>query len=93
MLDALGYGGIRRVLQIAISRTDMRRETDVGGLTPAEKGVLEALGNGLSPKDIADETGRSVYTIQAHIQNAIRKLGCSGRNEAMTIARKRGLIG
>jgi DNA-binding NarL/FixJ family response regulator len=54
--------------------------------------VLTALAEGRGPKDIALETGRSVYTIQVHIKNIIKKLGCSGRNEALTVARRRGLL-
>lgn len=88
-----GYAGIALLLERLASAS--LREGDREGeglLTKAEIGVLQALADGLSPKDIAAESGRSVYTIQAHIQNLIKKLGCSGRSEALTVARKKGIV-
>jgi DNA-binding NarL/FixJ family response regulator len=92
-LAALGYGGVSRILERAVERCTV--EAAPAGqivLTKAEVDVLQALADGRSPKDIALETGRSVNTVQVHIQNVIRKLGCSGRNEALSIARKQGLL-
>lgn len=93
MLDSMGHGGISRLLGAAVERCLQADTVDDAGLTKAELSVLHALAEGQGPKDIALVTGRSVYTIQAHIQNIIKKLGCSGRNEALTMARKRGLLG
>ncbi len=92
-LSAVGYGGISRTIEKALERC-LKSEGAVSGvsLTTAESEVLKALADGKSPKDIALETGRSVYTIQAHVQNLIKKLGCSGRNEALKVARKKGLV-
>jgi ATP/maltotriose-dependent transcriptional regulator MalT len=91
-LPSLGYGGLASIFA-AVLKQALEAKGDPGaGLTKTELDVLEALARGLGPKDIAHETGRSVYTIQAHIQNAIKKLRCSGRHEALTIARKRGLV-
>jgi DNA-binding CsgD family transcriptional regulator/tetratricopeptide (TPR) repeat protein len=93
-LHSVGYGGIARVVQTAADRIlSASPVLGEGSLTRTELDVLRSLSEGLSPKEIAQEAGRSVYTVQAHIQNAIRKLGCSGRNEALTVARKRGLLG
>lgn len=91
-LRAVGYGGIARVLERVLERYASEQTNVEVPLTKAEIEVLHLLASGHSPKDIALETGRSVYTIQAHIQNAIRKLGCSGRTEALGIARRRGLL-
>ena len=92
-LPAIGYGGLARVVEAALKRALSNNCGEAeSGLTRAEMDVLQSLAQGLGPKDIARESGRSVYTIQAHIQNAIRKLGCSGRHEALTVARKRGLV-
>jgi ATP/maltotriose-dependent transcriptional regulator MalT len=90
-LRAVGHGGISMVLERVVAAC-VDEQSDAGPLTKAEMQVLASLGQGSSPKEIAQQTGRSVYTIQAHIQNIIRKLGCSGRNEALTVARKRGLV-
>ncbi len=93
-LQLLGWGGIARVLEQAVARC-LIEDAGVAPeiiLTRAELDVLSRLAEGQSPKDIAEETGRSIYTIQAHVQNVIKKLGCSGRHEALTVARKRGLL-
>jgi DNA-binding CsgD family transcriptional regulator len=92
-LQTLGYGGIGKLVQAMAERRLVEEDAADTILTKTELSVLQALAEGRGPKDIALETGRSVYTIQAHIQNVIKKLGCSGRNEALTMARKRGLIG
>ena len=93
-LSAVGYGGLRKTLEGAVARCTVEPGA-IGGtivLTKAELDVLQALADGRSPKDIALESGRSVNTVQVHVQNIIRKLGCSGRNEALSIARKQGLL-
>jgi DNA-binding NarL/FixJ family response regulator len=91
-LESMGYGGVRKLLWAAVERCITPEVDSDGVLTKAEVAVLHALAEGRGPKDIASETGRSVYTIQVHIKNIIKKLGCSGRNEALTEARKRGLL-
>lgn len=91
-LRAIGWGGVGMILERVIERVCSERTSEIGPLTRAELEVLERLAEGQSPKDIAQETGRSVYTIQAHIQNVIKKLGCSGRGEALLVARKKGLL-
>ncbi|HVS45274.1 MAG TPA: LuxR C-terminal-related transcriptional regulator, partial [Verrucomicrobiae bacterium] len=94
-LTTLGYGGHAKLLQAILDRFAVRRgpETQDETITRSEADVLRALAMGLSPKDIAAETGRSLNTIQVHIQNAIQKLGCHGRQEALTVAQRRGLLG
>jgi ATP/maltotriose-dependent transcriptional regulator MalT len=42
--------------------------------------------------DVAKALGKSKYTVQNQIQSAIRKLGCSGRAEALAYARQRGWL-
>jgi len=42
--------------------------------------------------DVAAALGKSKYTVQNQIQSAIKKLGCSGRGEAIAYARKRGWL-
>lgn len=91
-LDSMGYGGVRKLLSSALERCVSSEPLADGLLTKAELAVLQALAEGFGPKDIAAETGRSVYTVQVHIKNIIRKLGCSGRNEALNVARRRGLL-
>lgn len=91
-LSTMGQGGIARMLGAAFESTVRDADGVESGLTESELQILKALSLGRTPKEIAQETSRSIYTIQTHIQNATRKLGCSGRSEALLIARTRGLI-
>jgi ATP/maltotriose-dependent transcriptional regulator MalT len=91
-IRAIGWGGVAMIIERVVEGLTSGKSTLENPLTRAELEVLEGLAQGWSPKDIAQESGRSVYTIQAHIQNIIKKLGCSGRGEALAVARKNGLI-
>jgi DNA-binding NarL/FixJ family response regulator len=92
-LQAVGHGGLARLLGSVFERCGPQSlNASELGMTRAELEILQALATGRRPKDIAHDSGRSVYTVQAHIQNIIRKLGCSGRSEALQVARVRGLI-
>jgi DNA-binding CsgD family transcriptional regulator len=91
-LQLTAYGGFALLLQSAAAKHFQDHDIIDVTLTPAEADVLRLLAEGRSPKDIALESGRSVYTVQVHVRNIIKKLGCSGRNEALTVARKRGLL-
>jgi DNA-binding CsgD family transcriptional regulator/tetratricopeptide (TPR) repeat protein len=42
--------------------------------------------------DVAKALGKSRYTVQNQIQSAIKKIGCSGRAEALAYARSRGWL-
>jgi DNA-binding CsgD family transcriptional regulator len=42
--------------------------------------------------DVANALGKSKFTVQNQIQSAIKKLGCSGRAEALAYARQRGWL-
>jgi len=61
-------------------------------LTTAERAILSALAGGASSKQIASETGRSPQTVDVHIRSICRKLGCSGRIEAIAAARNAGWL-
>lgn len=90
-LSDAGYGGLSRIIEIAVGRWQggMQSSSD---LTAAQIEILEALAEGQTPKEIAQSTGRSLFTIQTHIQNVIKRLGCSGRHEAVSVARSRGIL-
>jgi ATP/maltotriose-dependent transcriptional regulator MalT len=92
-LRDFGCGGYGMLVRAAVTKvlSDSAGATAVS-LTRAEIAVLRSLAGGRTPKEIAAETGRSVYTVQAHIQNAIEKLGCHGRQEAITLARRIGVV-
>ncbi len=90
-LRTLGYGGYANLFR-AVSAAQIKKRIIKTALTPSERAVLRALGTGTSTKSIAIDSGRSVHTIHAHVRSAISKLGCSGRNQAIAIARKNGLL-
>ncbi|MBV8344300.1 MAG: response regulator transcription factor [Candidatus Eremiobacteraeota bacterium] len=69
---------------------DTRRRPSV--LTKSEREVLRLLAAGLVPKEIATETLRSINTVRVHIANAVEKLDCHGRNQAVAVAQRLGLI-
>lgn len=92
-LCALGYRDIAMILRPLFQRYDgEQNETERVSLTAQEKAIIEALASGLAPKQIADMMDRRVSTIQGHIRDVVTKLGCSGRAQAIRIARSRGLL-
>jgi len=94
VLKDSGYGGYALTVQTIIDHfgaVNVRAPSDIK-LTPTEIQILGQLSLGLAPKEIAEESGRSVNTVQVHIQNAIEKLGCHGRTEAIVVAKRLGLL-
>jgi ATP/maltotriose-dependent transcriptional regulator MalT len=85
------YGGLALTLE-RVARVCVSDEAKSPDLTLGELTVLRRLDDGFSPKDIAAASGRSVHTVRTLIQRATQKLGCSGRQEALHIARSRGLL-
>jgi DNA-binding CsgD family transcriptional regulator/tetratricopeptide (TPR) repeat protein len=93
-LTAEGYLGYGKLIVAAMAALSSRvsKESGAVSLTPAEVAVLRRLAEGAAPKAIAEETGRSVYTVQAHVQNAAEKLQAHGRHEVIATARRLGLL-
>jgi LuxR family maltose regulon positive regulatory protein len=93
-LKELDYADVARLLK-AVDSTIARAASEqprARGLTQSEVEVLRLLEQGLIPKEIAERTTRSVYTVRAHIANAIAKLHCHGHSEAIRAARRLRLI-
>jgi len=91
-LTAVGYGDVAKVLQAVGKRMRTRADSNRVNLSPAEVSVLQMLNTGLGTKEIAARSDRSVHTVRAHVANAISKLGCRGRAEAIATARRLGVI-
>jgi len=88
-----GFGGYARYVECVAKHLEEEHEPATSvSLTPQELRVVRDLAAGLTPKQIASEMGRSVYTVQTHIQNVIDKFGCHGRAEAIAAARRGGLL-
>jgi DNA-binding CsgD family transcriptional regulator len=61
-------------------------------LTGREMEVLILLEEGVSTQSMADTMGISVTTVRNHIQGILRKLGAHSRLEAVSSARRLGMI-
>ncbi|HEX5274785.1 MAG TPA: LuxR C-terminal-related transcriptional regulator [Candidatus Rubrimentiphilum sp.] len=89
-LRAVHFGGIARLL--AALPTGVAASEGYSSLTPAEREILQLLALGASSKDVAAKTGRSPQTVDTHIRSICRKLGCSGRREAVALATSSGWV-
>lgn len=61
-------------------------------LSVSEKAVLEALGKGLRPREIAVKLGKSEHTVRNQIVSAQRRLDARTKEEALIVAVRMGLI-
>ncbi len=89
-LRAVHFGGVARMLA-ALPPGGAAAE-GYSALTPAEREILQLLALGGSSKDVAAKTGRSPQTVDTHIRSICRKLGCSGRREAVALATSSGWV-
>jgi len=63
---------------------------DGAGLTAREADVLRLVARGLANKAIAAELALSVNTVERHLTNLYRKIGCRSRTEATVFALTHG---
>lgn len=61
-------------------------------LTKMELEVLRLLSDGATSRQVAATMRRSVFTIDTHVKSITRKLRCSGRREAIALARAHTII-
>ena len=54
-------------------------------MTARERQILEALGDALSRREIAERFGISENTVRTHLQNILAKLGVHSSVEAVTL--------
>ena len=85
------YGGMALLLE-RLPFPMRAGESRFGALTKSEIEVLRALARGATSRTIGDETGRSSQTIDAHVKAIVKKLGCRGRREAVSLARHSGFV-
>lgn len=71
----------------------MRKETDdpLERLTPKEREVLSALGEGLSNGAVAKKLIISEFTVKKHVSRIFQKLNLSDRTQAALFAREQGI--
>lgn len=89
-LDDAGRASLVRVIRALPERAPERGK--VALLSEAEKRVLLLAAGGATSKEIAAELGRSSQTVDVHIRSICRKLGVSGRRQAVVAAIRQGLI-
>lgn len=61
-------------------------------LTPRESTVLDLLGDGVAPKQVAYRLGISVHTCRGYVKNILRKLDSHSVLEAVVTAQRDGLL-
>lgn len=61
-------------------------------LTPRERQALDLLGEGLGTAEISRRLDVALNTARNHVQAVLRKLGARSQLEAVTVARREGLI-
>ncbi len=61
-------------------------------LSPREKGIVKEIENGMTYKDIAVKFNISPHTVHTHIKNIYEKLHAKDRQEALLVARRKGII-
>ena len=83
----------RKVLsRLAFASEKSSAMTSVGGLSEREVELLKLMTNGLSNKEIANELGLSIRTVQGHVAQIFNKLGVNSRTEAVVRGLQEGLV-
>ena len=90
VLKRSSHGGLVLLLDAVLQK--LVRATHNVKLTPLQRSILRALEMGKAPKEIAHETGSSIHTVRTHIRRIIAKFECSGSDQAIRLARARGLL-
>ena len=65
---------------------------ELEGLTPREREMVALVATGLSNQEIAEQMVVSPYTVRAHVQRAMTKLGARDRAQLVVIAYRTGLV-
>ncbi|MEU3186256.1 response regulator transcription factor [Streptomyces sp. NPDC006923] len=75
-----------------LGRLTGRVSTPGATLTPRERETLDLLGEGFTTAEISGRLGVAVNTGRNHVQRVLEKLGARSQLEAVTIARREGLL-
>jgi len=76
----------------AVNQNKLRGEVHSEVLSDRESEVLRLIARGYSNKEIAEQLGTSVKTIETQKATALRKLNISGRNEIVSYAILQGWL-
>ena len=67
-------------------------QSEMEGLTPREREVVDLIARGFRYRDAAQELGISSRTLESHMKNIFEKLGVASRNEVTYVAFKTGFV-
>ena len=87
-LRELGLHGVAQFLSACCSQLDRPPVT----LTKSELTVLQTFGRASTELGVAEILGKSRTTVHTHVTSIIKKIGCSGRHEALEYARAQGWL-
>jgi LuxR family maltose regulon positive regulatory protein len=90
-LGRLGLAGYARLVN-ALPLPAQASSPRFSALTKMELRVLQSLSAGETSRSIGEKFGRSSQTVDSHVKSIIKKLGCSGRREAVALARAQGVV-
>jgi ATP/maltotriose-dependent transcriptional regulator MalT len=90
-LGRSGLGGYARLIE-ALPLPTHASSPRFSALTKMELRVLHSLAAGETSRQVAGALGRSPQTVDSHVKSIIKKLGCSGRRQAIALARAQGLV-
>jgi DNA-binding NarL/FixJ family response regulator len=79
--DELGSPGWSGQARAERARVGGRRPQTSGGLTEAERRVVELAADGLANKEIGQRLHVSVRTVEVHLKHAYAKLGIRSRTQ------------
>jgi two-component system response regulator NreC len=82
-----------RVLLVESTEPRTEQLASPDPLTPRETDVLKLIVQGYTNRQVGEELGISVRTVEGHRANLLEKLGLRTRVELVRYARDRGLIG
>jgi two-component system response regulator NreC len=82
-----------RVLLVESPRPRTEQPASPDPLTPRETDVLKLIVQGYTNRQVGEELGISVRTVEGHRANLLEKLGLRSRVELVRYARDRGLLG
>ena len=94
-IENLARGGAPMSPKIARAVIGEFQDVDHGEqylLTPREKEILIELEKGFTYKELAEKLSISHHTIHTHIKKIYEKLHAKSRKDALTTARKKGII-
>ncbi|GLY20141.1 DNA-binding response regulator [Kineosporia sp. NBRC 101677] len=72
--------------------TDSASTEELATLTPREREMVALVATGLSNPEIAEQMFLSPFTVRAHVQRAMTKLGARDRAQLVVIAYRTGLV-